>query len=356
VRVIEMAEATTAEDREAVFRFWYSVYVEEMGRYRGVADHVRRELRDPEDDRSRIVFAREDGEVIGSYRLSWGGDGFSERQIRQYSLQPFLDELPNEWLVIGERTMVAESHRGGTVWTDLAMLAGPICDDQGAFVSFGACEPHLVSYYAQFNNRPYAMRQFVSEESGYLVPIISFAHGIEPFGDPLPACIQRVVRGESSVRNGEVIGTDAYTHELHHALAPLSSKPSLFSGLDKDDVEHCCVHSSLITCAAGDHLLRVHGTARNPFMVVSGKLEARRDDIVIRELGPGDLFGESGWFGNDDRHADVFAVEEGSRVLALSLGTLRKLGESHPALALSVTANAAKILWSRLRDERHLTG
>jgi len=350
-----MAEATTAEDRDAVFRFWYSVYVEEMGRYRGVADHDRRQLRDSEDESSRILFAREDGVVVAAYRLCWGGDGFSERQIRQYSLQPFLDELPKESLVIGERTMVAASHRGGTVWTDLAMLAGPLCDDLGAYVSFGACEPHLVAYYAQFNNQPYAMRQFVSEESGYLIPLISFAHGVEPFGEPVPACIERVIRGESSVRNGDVIGADAYAAELHDALASLSGQPSLLSGLGKDDVERCCVHSSLITCAAGDQILRRGGAARNPFMLVFGTLEVvtDRSRFVLR---PGELFGESGWLADDNRHADVFATEEGSRVLALSVGTLRKLEHTAPALALKISSNATTMLWSRLRDADRLTG
>jgi hypothetical protein len=77
--VIEMAEGTTAEEREAVFRFWYSVYVVEMGRYRNVADHDKRQWRDPEDDRNRILYAADDGVVVGANRISWGGDGFSER-------------------------------------------------------------------------------------------------------------------------------------------------------------------------------------------------------------------------------------------------------------------------------------
>jgi CRP-like cAMP-binding protein len=352
--VIEMAEATTARDREAVFRFWYSVYVEEMGRYGSVADHANRQLRDSEDDHSRILFARDGGEVVASYRLCWGGDGFSERQVRQYSLEPFLQEIPHEWLIIGERTMVAASHRGGSVWADLAMLAGPIAEELGAIVSFGACEPHLVPYYAKFNNQPYAMRQFSSEESGYLIPIVSVMH-VERFGDDPPPCIKRILRGESSARNGEVVGLGAYGAELQSALAPLAREPSVLSGLNDDEVVRACVHSSLITCAAGDQILRRGGTARNPFMVISGALDASADGYAFR-LRPGDLFGESGWLADDDRQADVFVIQDGSRILALSLGTLRKLGDTHPALALKIAANAAGILWARLRDAGRLAG
>jgi hypothetical protein len=354
--VIEIAEATTPEEREAVFRFWYSVYVGELGRYRSVADHAKRELRDSEDDRSRILYAVDDGEVIAAQRTSWGGDGFSDRQIRQYNLQPFLDELPHEWIGIGERTMVAASHRGGTVYADLAARTTPMAEAQGVQISFGACEPHLVSYYAGFGMCPYAMRQFFSEESGYIIPLVNLPYGVEPFGDDPPECIKRIVRGESAVRNGDVIGQAAYSHELANALAPLRGRQSLFRGLTDEGVERCSEHSSLITCAAKDQVLRTGGTARNPFMVVSGRLEARRQDQVITELGPGDLFGESGWFGDQDREADVFVIEDGSQVLALSLGTLRKLHAAAPDTALTLTTNAASMLWARLRQGRNLTG
>ena len=55
--VIDTALATTAEEREAVFRSGTRVYVEEMDRYRGEADHTRRMLRGPEDERSLIFYA-----------------------------------------------------------------------------------------------------------------------------------------------------------------------------------------------------------------------------------------------------------------------------------------------------------
>jgi len=252
--------------------------------------------------------------------------------------------------------MVAASHRGGSVYADLAALSGPIADDLGVHMSFGACEPHLVSYYAQFNMRPYAMHQFFSEESGYIIPLVNLHHGVEPFGENPPECIRRIVRGESAVRNGDVIGQATYAHELHDALTPLRRKRSLFQGLTDEEVERCSAHSSLITCSEEDQILRIGGTARNPFMAVAGRLEARRDGRLVRELRPGDLFGESGWFGDHDREADVFVIENGARVLALSLGTLRKLRDADPALALRLSMNAASMLWSRLRDAQNLTG
>ena len=46
----EVGLAETAEEKESVYRFRYSVYVEEMGRYQGRADHEGKRLVEPEDE------------------------------------------------------------------------------------------------------------------------------------------------------------------------------------------------------------------------------------------------------------------------------------------------------------------
>ena len=136
--VIEFGRAETDAERTEVARFFYSVYVDEMGRFRDVADHERREFRDPEDAYSWLFVARDGGRVIGACRLTWGGDGFSERQIRSYCLAPFLAEIPAEKLVVGERTMVASEYRGGDVWTKLGISTGPLLTAHDVVLVFGA--------------------------------------------------------------------------------------------------------------------------------------------------------------------------------------------------------------------------
>src|SRR6478752_4344218 len=113
--MIEARRATTDDEREAIYRFRYSVYVNEMGRYTASADHARRRLVDPEDQRSWNFYASENGEIVASNRVTWGGAGSSARQIAQYGLTPFLEELPADLLCVGERTMVGAAHRGTTL-------------------------------------------------------------------------------------------------------------------------------------------------------------------------------------------------------------------------------------------------
>jgi hypothetical protein len=85
---VEVFRAQSEQDREELFRFRYTVYVEEMGRFRRTADHQGRRLVEPEDDHSILYGAREDRRVVGTSRLTLGADGFSPRQIDQYSLGP----------------------------------------------------------------------------------------------------------------------------------------------------------------------------------------------------------------------------------------------------------------------------
>jgi hypothetical protein len=349
-----MDVATTTEQREAVFRFWYSVYVEEMGRYREVADHAHRQLRGPEDDHSRIFYARDDGEVVAACRFSWGAEGFSERQIVQYQLEPFLREVPHEVMLIGERTMVAASHRGGSVYVDLAYSTTPMVEELGILLSFGASEPHLVSYYAQFGQRPFAARQYFSEESGYIIPTLAIPKGLDAFGDDPPACIRATITGSPTVRNAAADGAEQYVAALQDALG--ETRPGLLGGLTDDEIRRVAARGTLITCASGDQILRQGGTARNPFLVVSGRLEVQRGKGDTTTLEAGDLFGESGWLGDTRRQNDVFVVEESSRILALSDGVVRKLPEADPSLAAKVHSNVSSMLWSRLRDADRLAG
>ena len=66
--------AQTDKERKSIYELRYDIYVEEMKRYRSMADHENRQLIEPDDEHSRLYFAVEDGEVVGTMRLTWGWD------------------------------------------------------------------------------------------------------------------------------------------------------------------------------------------------------------------------------------------------------------------------------------------
>jgi hypothetical protein len=358
--------AETDEERQAVYRFRYDVYVQEMGRYRGVADHEERLLVEPEDDYSRIFYAARDGEVVGTSRFTWGGDGpFSARQIEQYHLAPFLAELPPEAMVVGERGMVAPHLRGSGLFREMGRETRRFVNDRRIQLIFGACEPHLLSLYLGRGARTYAKRNVNSPEAGYLIPIVTVvedvdylrrigspdAESLQDFGADarVPECVGRLITGGGSVMSHRLTEYGSYFGEIQRALSELAeSRFSALDGLTAEEAARWLGKSNIIECSAGDRVLKKGGVARNMFVVLDGTLEVRDGETVVRALGPGEVFGEMAFLLQQPRSMDVYAATDGVRVLSLSERMLRQMIDSDAQAAAKLLLNISKMLCLRL--------
>lgn len=353
--MITIHQAVTTAEKEALYRFRYTVYVEEMGRYSATADHTNRRLVDPEDEHSWNFYAHDGENVVASNRVTWGVHGFSVRQIEQYGLEPFLAELPARVLFVGERTMVAAAYRGTTVANDFSNGGVLPVADEDLCVVFGACEPHLLSFYVGLGMKTYAPTNMNSEESGYLIPMVTFPMGVEALdglGDRpgTPRCIQSVRDGKSAVTSPAIMGEDAYWRHLAPTLRDLQPCRSwLFDDLADDEIERCVARSSIISCAAGDRVVKRGGTAHNFFVVLAGRLEPRDGEQVVGTLEPGDVFGETAFLLRQPRTLDVYAVDPDTRILSLSERVLRKIMSEEPVIATKLLTNISKVLCTRAR-------
>ena len=105
-----------------------------------------------------------------------------------------------------------------------------------------------------------------------------------------------------------------------------------------------------------DHIVKRDGTARNMYVVLSGTLEARDGDRIVRRLGPGEIFGESGFLLHELRTADVFVASDAGRLLSLSERSLRSVVEGDPADSRAFLVNLVAILARRLAETGSLAG
>jgi predicted GNAT family N-acyltransferase len=353
-------KAETEDELEAVYRFRYDVYVEEMGRYQGAADHANRRFCEPEDGHSWIFFAREGDEVVATGRLTWGGAGFSERQIHHYHLERYVEELPPEMMMVGERLMVAPRLRGTGLVEELLARTSELNPGHDIRVNFGACEPHLLSLYIGMGLRTYAPKNINSAEAGYLIPIVGFPKGVDalvgvgrgPGDSPstMPRCIQEILEGGGgAVRSPLLVESEAYRAQVDEALHKVAREGiSAFDGFTPDEEERCLGRSTIIECDAGDHVVKKGGSAHNVFVVLDGTLEVRDDDRVVAVLSPGDVFGEMAFLLERPRGLDVYAATDGARVLSLSEGTLRKMIAEDAVVAAKLLMNVSKMLCLRL--------
>jgi hypothetical protein len=354
-----VGRAETEEQREAVYRFRYSVYVEEMGRYQSVADHAGRRLVEPEDERSWIFSAcDDDGEVVATARLSWGGNGFTARQIEEYSLDSFLAELPAEHLALAERAMVKSQMRGtGLVDEVLRCL-----DDTGLAhdvrIQFSACEPHLLSLYLGRGRRTYSMRNINTPEAGYLIPLVAFPNGPEALRgvgartgpDGLPDCVEQILTGGGgAVMSPLMTGEEDYELHLLAAMHEIEAQDiSAFHGFTDEEVERCLARSNVIECAAGDRILKKGGVARTVFVVLDGTLEARDGERLVGVIRSGEVLGEMAFLLERPRTLDVYAASESVRVLSLSEHTIRRMVSEDPGVAAKLLFNISRMLCVRI--------
>jgi hypothetical protein len=340
----------------------YTVLVDEMGKYADRADHERRLLIDEEDATSwHFVALTEVGEIAAANRLSWGGAGFSPRQIEQYDLKPWLDAGLGEFICVGERTIVAPAHRGSTAVHELSATTPQAFDDNDIRIVFGACEPHLLTLYLSVGQFPYAERNINSEEAGYLIPMVMFmpdaealrgegTAGLDPDGRrALPAPVKDALEGTTTVMSTATSAPADYLRSVRDALDQLAdANIGAFDGFDDDEIERCVARSNMIECEVGDRLLKAGGTGRNIFVVLNGTLEVRVDGRVVGLLSAGDAFGETAFLLNMARSADVYAATPGPLVLSLSDGALRKMIAEDPTVAAKFLLNLSKMLCGRL--------
>tara|TARA_R110002072_G_scaffold234586_2_gene392178 strand:- start:4145 stop:4729 length:585 start_codon:yes stop_codon:yes gene_type:complete len=119
--MIEVREVTSETEREAVFRFRYRIYVQDQGRQEPYADHERRTLREPLDERGWVLGAFQDGRVVGTLRTNPRRDGSLDGYESLYGI----DRLPTEvqeQVAITTKLMVEPNIRGGLVALRLAKL------------------------------------------------------------------------------------------------------------------------------------------------------------------------------------------------------------------------------------------
>jgi len=357
--------AQSEDEKQAVYRFRYDVYVEEMGRYGTAADHANRRLVEAEDATARVFYAAEDGVVVATSRFSWGGDApFSPRLIEHYQLAPFLAEMAPERLAVGERGMVVPRLRGSEIFRELGLFSRHFISENRIELIFGACEPHLLSLYVGQGCRTFSRRNVNSKEAGFLIPIVTVVEDVEylrrigspsaatakDWGDEarIPDCVDRLITKGGNVISQRLTASGAFWGEVHGTLERLGqARVAPFDGLSEEQAQRSLAKSNIIECAAGDRVLKKGGVARNMFVVLGGTLEVRDGDTLVRVLSSGDVFGEMAFLLEQPRAADVYAATD-ARILSLSEGTLRKLIESDPDVAAHLLLNVSKMLCRRI--------
>ncbi len=357
---LTLRQAASPADRDAVFRLRYRIYVEEMGYDFGATPDQR--LPDNPPRNNRLLMAEQEGDLVGTLAIDWGGDlpfGAEDREV--YQLDRFLAVVPPERLQIVTRFMSTPEARAGQVPELLldAMLRFAL--EQGVAAIFLDCRPHLINAYMRLGFRPYAPTAS-HPIPGILVPLVLLLDGhahllkvrsrFATLAQSRAPDLARLTRLAALLPTTSPIQTLVANATDWPALAAaLGRQAELLEGLEEAEVKQLLDQGTVVACSPGQPIVVQGSGDRTVFLLLEGLAEVWRDGDAVGIVGPGGTFGEVALLTGRPRIADVVAATQ-CRVLALRDKTLAALVEGHSALAARLLRNLATGLAEKLAAER----
>ena len=148
--MLELSTAQTDADFADVYRFWYQVYVTEMGRHTDDPNtsHERRQLSDPLATAGSLCLARKDGEVVGTVLSTPVDHPATEKYRSLYGLQTLSCE--DQWASsITTKLMVKAELRRTRLPLRLAFATFDWGLHVGIKHNYIDCNDHLVRLFSR---------------------------------------------------------------------------------------------------------------------------------------------------------------------------------------------------------------
>lgn len=191
---MEINLAITPMERQRVYRFRYSVIVEEMGVMIPSADHSQKLIRDADDHTGHLFIATIDGQTVGTARINFVRDG----EIVPHSELLQLSRLPSpESISASSRFLVAKQHRGSLLAIRIVQAVVLFMRQSGIEYDFILVKPDLIRLYSRIGYQPYG--SIVQHpEIGPVAPLrlsTRDEHYLQSIQSPLLQCLKPASRG-----------------------------------------------------------------------------------------------------------------------------------------------------------------
>ncbi|MDX1933508.1 MAG: hypothetical protein SFU56_12935 [Capsulimonadales bacterium] len=142
--------AQSDEDRAAVYRFRYEVYVEELGWKQHYANHERRKVEEPLDATGVIVAAFQGDEVVGTVRRNFGLTCDLGYYLELCEMAKYAGDAYPRQVSMTTKMLVAAAHRNSLLPTRIGIEAYRATWNMGArldFITVDVNLKHLERYY-----------------------------------------------------------------------------------------------------------------------------------------------------------------------------------------------------------------
>lgn len=357
-------KAIEQADREAAFNLRYELYVAQQGLFGDTADHEHRWLCDPLDEHAVIWVVDDGGDILGTSRLCWGGQGRFDHEMREaFDVDSFTDIVDETEIAVGSRLLVKPDHRQSMI---PALLVAAMMEEltaRGTELLLGECEPHLLNTWTRIGFRAFSLVEHPT--NGTLVRLGLVCGDLEhmrAIGSPLAPIVERRTKVSYAPRRlaarlaksqrvvSEAKDRDQFWATVEETL-PLDRLALLLGGLSPSELDALLGNSHALDCDPGAVLIRKGHASRTLYVLLTGSLEVRDEGRKIADVTEhAAVLGEVAFFSGSQRISDVKAGAEGARVLALSERNIKQLIATQGAGAAKFLLMITQGLCKKLRE------
>ncbi len=366
-RLETVHKAETAAEREAIYRFRYQIYIEEL-KYNYEADHERKWLKQAEDEQpwTTLLYTGTPDDISSTVRVqAWKPGEVPPAVFALTSMERFpgIERLGVSHI---GRMMIRRSLRGKLVLPSL--LAGGyefLVGEKGADLAFLDCVPGIVRHYRQLGARPYGGRLI---DLGYspgipLVIVLSDYGHLKRSG----SIVAPLVKKYFGPGKRAPLDLEPYRHLFDSEQVPVEfdpekvwaalqdrllagdeAIPTFVDALSPGALFHLSESGYLLDVKAGDLITRAGIGQREMFVILEGACEVEGASKRIALLEKGDLFGEIAFFSESgERTATVRALSD-CKLLVLRQKFLDELTTNDPEAACQILLNVSRIMAERM--------
>lgn len=165
--------AETVEDLEALYRFRYQIYVEEMGRVQHDADHDLKMIQDDLDVNGSNLIAFKSGQLVGAARINLN-ENISDFYNDFYKIKDQKGTNKANISIV-TRLMVAKEFRKSTLALRIFIACYEFGLWRGTQFNFVDCNDHLIDFFKSFGYEHY-IKKINHKEYGLVNPLILDLH------------------------------------------------------------------------------------------------------------------------------------------------------------------------------------
>ena len=167
------------EEREAVYRLRYDVYISEQGKPYPEADHERKILSDELDNTGEIIAVKSRDAIVGTVRANWIDTLARESLTRVFGISPNIT-VPLQNICIATRFAIHPCVRGGIISSMLFSAIYKLALYKNTAICFMTCAPRLTKLFEKYGFRQYST-PYNDPVVGQLIRLVLFLGDVDHF-------------------------------------------------------------------------------------------------------------------------------------------------------------------------------